>query len=51
MYVVSILQPQASGVIFKCRTCQGEHWTLSCPFKHTQMAQNKSAEAAKASGM
>ncbi|XP_061710516.1 eukaryotic translation initiation factor 3 subunit G [Cydia pomonella] len=42
------LKPPTSSVIFKCRTCQGEHWTLSCPFKNTQMAQNKVGEAAKA---
>ncbi|XP_063532188.1 eukaryotic translation initiation factor 3 subunit G [Cydia strobilella] len=42
------LKPQTSSVIFKCRTCQGEHWTLSCPFKNTQMAQSKVGEAAKA---
>ncbi|CAG9127046.1 Eukaryotic translation initiation factor 3 subunit G [Plutella xylostella] len=41
------LKPQASSVIFKCRTCQGEHWTLSCPFKNTQLAQAKASEAAK----
>ncbi|XP_047985981.1 eukaryotic translation initiation factor 3 subunit G [Leguminivora glycinivorella] len=42
------LKPPTSSVIFKCRTCQGEHWTLSCPFKNTQMAQSKVGEAAKA---
>ncbi|XP_050682330.1 eukaryotic translation initiation factor 3 subunit G [Leptidea sinapis] len=42
------LKPPTSGVIFKCRTCQGEHWTSSCPFKHTQMAQAKAIETAKA---
>ncbi|VVC96455.1 unnamed protein product [Leptidea sinapis] len=44
------LKPPTSGVIFKCRTCQGEHWTSSCPFKHTQMAQAKAIETAKAAG-
>lgn len=51
------LKSQASSVIFKCRTCQGDHWTLSCPFKHTQLATTKAAadaaktaEASKATG-
>ncbi|MCP6198880.1 hypothetical protein NL445_28000, partial [Klebsiella pneumoniae] len=29
------LKPPSSNVIFKCRTCQGDHLTLYCPFKHT----------------
>lgn len=41
------LKPQSSSVIVKCRTCHGEHWTTSCPFKHTQLAQAKASEAAK----
>ncbi|CAH0627190.1 unnamed protein product [Chrysodeixis includens] len=41
------LKVQTSSVIIKCRTCQGEHWTTSCPFKHTQIAQAKASEAAK----
>lgn len=50
-HVTAWFQPQTSSAIFKCRTCQGEHWTVSCPFQHTQMAQNKANEAAKAAGM
>ncbi|XP_038210706.1 eukaryotic translation initiation factor 3 subunit G-like isoform X2 [Zerene cesonia] len=42
------LKPPTSSVAFKCRTCQGEHWTSTCPFKHTQLAQAKANEAAKA---
>lgn len=41
------LKPQTSSVIYKCRTCQGDHWTLHCPFKHTQLAQAKASEASK----
>lgn len=47
---VFALQPQTSSVIFKCRTCQGDHWTLSCPFKHTQLAQAKAGDASKTMG-
>lgn len=25
----------------KCRTCNGDHWTLKCPFKETGYIQNK----------
>lgn len=41
------LKPQTNSVIFKCRICQGDHMTLNCPFKHTQIAQAKASEAAK----
>ncbi|XP_068630429.1 eukaryotic translation initiation factor 3 subunit G [Battus philenor] len=43
------LKPQTSSVIYKCRTCQGEHWTLSCPFKSSDVVMAKANEAAKAS--
>lgn len=42
------LKPQSSSVIYKCRTCQGEHWTLSCPFKNSEIVMAKANEAAKA---
>lgn len=42
------LKPPASRVIFKCRTCQGDHWTLSCPFQNSDLAQAKAGEAMKA---
>ncbi|CAG9560396.1 unnamed protein product [Danaus chrysippus] len=42
------LKARPTKVLFKCRTCQGEHWTSSCPFQHTQLAQSKAMEAAKA---
>ncbi|KPI97930.1 Eukaryotic translation initiation factor 3 subunit G [Papilio machaon] len=42
------LKPQTSSVIYKCRTCQGEHWTLSCPFKNSDVVMAKANEAAKA---
>lgn len=38
---------QRSTVLMKCRNCEGEHWTASCPFQHTQVVQAK-LEAAKA---
>lgn len=30
----------------KCRTCNGDHWTLKCPFKDTGYIQNKPATPA-----
>ncbi|XP_026485823.1 eukaryotic translation initiation factor 3 subunit G [Vanessa tameamea] len=42
------LKARPSKVLVKCRTCQGEHWTTSCPFQHTELAQAKANEAAKA---
>ena len=58
-YVISILfyifnfffiQARPTKALFKCRTCHGEHWTTSCPFQHTELAQAKASEAAKAAG-
>ncbi|XP_077291725.1 eukaryotic translation initiation factor 3 subunit g1 [Arctopsyche grandis] len=33
------LKANPNNTIFKCRTCQGDHWTVSCPFKHLSSAK------------
>lgn len=50
LYMFVYQQPQVSNVIFKCRICQGDHMTINCPFKHTQIAQAKANEIVKAAG-
>lgn len=33
------LKAHPNNAIFKCRTCQGDHWTVSCPFKYLASAK------------